>query len=168
MEARSKDPEKIIEPKNKSMNDVEVNGVDEDDLAEPEVPVEDYGGKLPRAMKAPAPPSRQEALEHRVLHCPFRAWCPECVAGKSKCTPHFTRKSDDEQQVPVVAFDYAFMGDKTEETEKPEDKSQLKILVGKDRKSKVYSSIAVPQKGIDPEEWVTRRGLKFLEFLGYD
>ena len=150
-------------------NGKEVLGIDDDELAEPEVPVEDHGGDLPKAMKAPSPPSRQEALEHRILHCPIRAWCPECVAGKSKCNPHLTSNRDTEQSVPVVAFDYAFMGDDSVAPENEEEKrSKVKILVGRDKKSKVYSSIAVPQKGVDPEEWVTRRGLKFLEFLGYD
>ena len=64
--------------------------VDEDELAVPDVPVADFGGRPPRVMRAPPTPSRQEVLEHRVLHCPFRAWCPECVAGKSKCAPHMS------------------------------------------------------------------------------
>ena len=82
------------------------------ELVEPVIPEEDYGGELPKAMKAPTPPSRQEVLEHRILHCLFRAWCPECVAGKSKCSPHMSSGKESEQLVPVVAFDYAFMGDK--------------------------------------------------------
>ena len=116
--------EKVDEQKTEDVvvgNGKEVLGIEDDDeLAEPEVPVEDHGGDLPRAMKAPSPPSRQEALEHRILHCPFRAWCPECVAGKSKCNPHLTSNRDTEQSVPVVAFDYAFMGDDSVASESEE------------------------------------------------
>ena len=83
-EANSKKSEDASDPKIGPEEGEEINGIDDEILAEPEVPVEDYGGQLPKAMTAPTPPSRQEALEHRVLHCPFRAWCPECVAGKSK------------------------------------------------------------------------------------
>ena len=43
----------------------------------------------------------------------------------------------------------------------------VKILVARDARSRCYGVIAVPQKGLDPDEYVTRRGLKFLDFLGY-
>ena len=129
----------------------------------------DHGVSRIRAMKAPAPPSRQEVLEHNILHCPFRAWCPECVAGKCKSKPHVTKKGEEEQSVPLVAFDYAFLGDASvKASPAAEEKAEIKVLVGRDKKSRVYCSIVVPQKGVDPDEWVTRRGLKFLDFLGYD
>ena len=43
----------------------------------------------------------------------------------------------------------------------------LRFWQVRDDRSRCYASIAVPQKGVDPEEYATRRCLRFLEFLGY-
>ena len=40
--------------------------------------------------------------------------------------------------------------------------------MGRDRKSRCYSAIAVPSKGVGEDEYATRRVLRFLEFLGYE
>ena len=38
----------------------------------------------PKIVSSPYAPSRQERAEHRITHCPFRSWCPDCVAGKNQ------------------------------------------------------------------------------------
>ena len=96
---------------------------------------------------------------------PFREWCEQCVAGKCKAKPHFaTTSNHEESSAPLVAFDYAFMRDE----EKIGEDERGKMLVGRDRTSRCYCCIAVPQKGVDAEEYSTRRVLRFLDFLGYE
>ena len=48
-----------------------------------------------------------------------------------------------------------------------DDEPHIKILVGRDVKSRVYCAIPVPQKGDDAEEYAVRSCLRFLDFLGY-
>ena len=82
-----------------------------------------------RTMSMPSAPSRQEVLEHNVTHCPFRAWCPWCVQGKCKATPHLSSGGPSEQgHVPLVAFDYCFMSDKGKisEREDAQEDEQVK------------------------------------------
>ena len=131
--------------------------------------------RRPKIMRAPSAPSRQERAEHEIAHCPFRAWCEDCVAGKSHAKSHFSGQAGSpESDVPLVAFDYAFMSEnglpdsgKTEvDDEQSERDGQVKILVGRDRKSRCYVAIAVPSKGVDESEYATRRVLRFLDFLG--
>ena len=75
----------------------------------------------PRALAAPSPPSRQEALEHYMTHLPFRNWCPFCVKGKSKASPHLVHGDRGEHEVPIVAFDYCFMSE--------HDKTPLRLML---------------------------------------
>ena len=110
-------------------------------------------------------------LEHWITHLPFRSWCSHCVAGKCKNKPHMVAgKTDEESDVPIIAFDYAFMSDKEteKEDEADEDISDLTILVGRDKKSKTPCAISVPCKGVDQNEYAVKRVLKFLDFLGYE
>ena len=116
----------------------------------------------PRMFASPTAPSRQEAQEHAITHLPFRSWCPFCLMGKAKCSPHRRGIDHSDDAIPMVAFDYCFMG----ETEQP-DMDNIKILVGRDRKSRCYAVIPVPQKGVDHDQYAVKRGLRFLDFLGY-
>ena len=50
--------------------------------------------------------------------------------------------------------------------EKKEDQ-KAKILVVRDARSRVYSAIPVPKKGLDSDGWSLKESLRFLEFLGY-
>ena len=130
---------------------------------------EDLGTEKPLVNRSPYAPSRQEVIEHDITHCPFRSWCRKCVMGKSKCNPHLKSPDIEERSVPLVALDYAFMSDKAKKSEgEEEDKEQAKILACRDRTSRCYASFSVPQKGVDPDEYATRRTLKFLEFLGWE
>ena len=102
---------------------------------------EDKTSMPPRMLSSPSMPSRQEIQEHNVTHIPFRSWCPFCVAGKSKCAPHKRGIDHSDDAVPLVAFDYCFMGDRAET-----DADNITILVARDRKSRCYAVIPVPQK----------------------
>ena len=116
----------------------------------------------PRMLTYPSMPSRQEVQEHNITHLPFRSWCPFCVAGKATCAPHRRGVGHNDDAVPLVAFDDCFMGERDEN-----ETDNITIMVGRDRKSRCYATIPVPQKGIDPMQYAVRRGLKFLDFLGY-
>ena len=113
--------------------------------------------EIPKIKRSPVAPSRQERLEHYITHLPFRSCCPECVAGKCKANPHFaTDTQHEDAAVPLVAFDYAFA--RTETGVSEDDRG--KMLVGRDRASRCYCCIAVPQKGVDAEEYSVKRVLK--------
>ncbi len=100
-----------------------------------------------RPLKAPPAPTAEERAKHEVDHCPYQAWCRSCVAGRGKADAHFRHESD-EAGVPVVACDYAFMGEKVED-EQLSDKC-LPILVHKFGPDRWLSSHVVKKKGPDP------------------
>ena len=143
---------------------------------------EDEEALRPKGVSTPSSPSRQERLEHELTHLPFRSWCECCVKSKCKADQHRATGQLAESEIPVVSFDYAFMSDRSissssgedevdEQVEDQENESKehevMKILGGRDAKSRVCSAIPVPQKGLDPTEWSVREGLRFLKFLGY-
>ena len=120
----------------------------------------------PKLAFSPYEPSRQERAEHNVTHCPFRAWCRHCVAGKAVSSQHVvTRgKSEDESRVPILGMDYAFMSNAGEMSV---ERSEVKVLVLRDSRSKYLFTIPVPQKGLDDREWAVRRVVQAVDFLGY-
>ena len=139
---------------------------------------EDDEALRPKSVAVPIPPSRQERLEHELTHLPFRSWCEFCVKGKCKADQHRATGQLAASEIPVVSFDYAFMGDKgrtadgkedasgSKQVEETIDHDVMKILVGRDARSRMCSAIPVPQKGLDPAGWSVGEGLRFLNFLG--
>ncbi len=71
-------------------DDIEVEDPDgelADELGEEEIDVERHeaedGGEEDAEAKvkmAPMQPSKTERERHEVTHCPYRSWCPICVA----------------------------------------------------------------------------------------
>ena len=109
------------------MADIEPEGEEEAQKAKP--------------MRDPGAPTQAEIDAHNVTHLPFRAWCPACVAGKSRDRPHRKAESDENKGVPQVVFDYCFMaGEGDEET--------VAIQVAKDRRTRMIFSHMVPRKGL--------------------
>eukprot|EP00971_Amphidinium_carterae_P350660 6491675-Amphidinium_carterae.1 len=39
---------------------------------------------IPRQLKQPAQPTKQEHEEHRITHMLYRSWCPSCVKAKGQ------------------------------------------------------------------------------------
>eukprot|EP00971_Amphidinium_carterae_P243151 4828645-Amphidinium_carterae.3 len=37
---------------------------------------------IPRQLRQPAQPTKQEQEEHRIKHLPYKSWCPICVKAK--------------------------------------------------------------------------------------
>ena len=126
---------------------------------------EDDEALRPKSVAVPIPPSRQERLEHELTHLPFRSWCEFCVKGKCKADQHRATGQLAASEIPVVSFDYAFMGDKgrtadgkedasgSKQVEETIDHDVMKILVGRDARSRMCSAIPVPQKG-----WIQPNG----------
>ena len=42
----------------------------------------------PISLRVPRRPSAQEVKDHELTHCPYRAWCEDCVRGQSKDAKH--------------------------------------------------------------------------------
>ena len=103
---------------------------------------EDEEGHRPRHKIVSDKPSQKEIDEHMITHIPFRDWCPHCVRGKSKSTPHRKRQEGGEEEVPVISVDYMFMESEDRTAEKG-----MPILVSRDRKSKWINAAVVTQKG---------------------
>ena len=50
-----------------------------------------------------------------IDHTPYRGWCPFCVAGAGKSEWHRAIESESEHNLPTIAVDHAFMGEKEED-----------------------------------------------------
>ena len=104
-----------------------------------------------------------------ILHLPFRAWCPHCVNGRAKSTPHKVNKQLEEETIPTVAMDYMWMKSREDSRNKSEEEEQemrgMPILVIKDSKSGCIDANVVPRKG--ECGFATKCAVECLEFLGY-
>ena len=102
----------------------------------------------PRYKRGPAEPTQKEIDEHEPLHIPFRSWCPECVAGGAKATPHVKTTGDDVKSVPCIHLDYWFMR---------EDRGgdSVPVIVIKDDDTKAYGAHVVTVKG--SVDWVAEK-----------
>ena len=64
-----------------------------------------------RAPPIPVTPSREEVLQHRLKHHPYRSWCPHCVRGKGREDKHAgSKQKDDYLGVPKISSDYFYIG----------------------------------------------------------
>ena len=76
-------------------------------LSSPEVTGRDPGGdgdqraegeegRMAVGMRPPPVVSQAERDEHNRTHTPFRSWCPHCMRGRGKSTPHMKGQQDEE------------------------------------------------------------------------
>ena len=139
---RVRPSKRVGEPLDDHVLDVE--GEENIDLSEGEEEVRPVAGQS-RVHQ----PTKDEWDEHMRTHLPFRKWCPFCVKGRSKNSPHTkSKKSEDDlaNEVPVISMDY--MGPKSKE-DRSKQIDSLPIIVGKDRISKWVFAHVVPKKGHD-------------------
>ena len=101
-------------------------------------------GRVMRGHKTIMKPRPEEYEEHMRTHIPYRSWCPFCVMGKAKNTPH-RKENKGKREIPLLAYDY--MLPKLEE-HKREDKT-LPKLVGIDVDIGWISAYMVHKKGYD-------------------
>ena len=61
--------------------------------------------------RAPEEPTLQEMRDHELLHEPYRAWCPHCVAGRGVAQGHLA-KDHAEDAFAVGGINYGYLGDR--------------------------------------------------------
>eukprot|EP00971_Amphidinium_carterae_P244546 4855670-Amphidinium_carterae.3 len=60
---------------------------------------------IPRQLRQPPQPTKQEQETHRLTHMPYKSWCPICM--KSKGQPVHHRRGGLKEQ-SVIQLDYAY------------------------------------------------------------
>ena len=58
-------------------------------------------------IKAPYMPTQEEVDLHRLTHCQYRSWCPECVEAFGREWPH--KQRSEERGIPLVSLDYLYL-----------------------------------------------------------
>jgi hypothetical protein len=106
--------------------------------------------------RLPYSPSIEEKRLHRVMHWPFRSWCPECVMGKGRESPHRYKNKPEREPVvhPVISFDYMFLDGKTP------------TLVYRDTMSRMVFGHTVMQKGVG-DGVIVDKIVDDIDSLGY-
>ena len=84
-------------------------------------------------------PSNDEIRAHRITHCPFRSWCPKCVAGRGHQGPH-RRSEEPLNDVPQISIDYCFL-------RRGPDERSVPVLVARVRRLNLVFAHVVPFKG---------------------
>ena len=113
-----------------------------------------------RIKKVPKPPNATEQRIHRATHCPFRSWCPKCVAGRAHRSDHVTAE-EFPNSVPQISFDYCFLrrggsGDVS-----------VPVVVGKVRRMGYIMAHVVPYRGGN-QDMVVSKIVKDFELLGFN
>ena len=83
--------------------------------------------RRPQLCKSQIAPSKQEQAGHNITHLPFRGWCRHCLRAKARALAHRTGFQLEEQLVPLISFDYAFMNSTMREQVVP--LSEIKLLI---------------------------------------
>ena len=133
-----------------------VRPLEEQDFEEESMEAEcEFGARKTEMMRSPSLPNGAEVEEHEKTHLPFRSWCRHCVRGKGKQAQH--RRMTQEEVVPELYMDFAFMGDEGSE-------ELLTILVAKERTTRMLMSTVVQAKS--SVEFAAKRTLAFLREIG--
>ena len=116
------------------------------------------GERRPVTRRAPNEPTNDEIQKHRLTHTPYRSWCPECVKGRAKMSPHRKLNADSEKAIPTVHVDYWFMRDRR-------GSELVAVATLKDDLTKTYKAHVVSNKG--NVDGVADQIVKDLEMIGY-
>ena len=108
----------------------------------------------------PYEPTAAERAAHEMTCIPYRSWCKYCVAGKAADSPHKQQAKGDKEHIPVIEFDYNFIGAQTESEKK------VTMLVAIDS---VHSSITAPtvRKKGSGDEYAMQALLNYVKQLGF-
>ena len=108
-------------------------------------------------------PTAKERQEHERTHLPYRSWCRHCVSARASNLAHRGRKFptaiEEDKDMKQVSYDYCFMRDQP-------GMESAKILVSKDRATRMVSAHVVPLKGA-VIDWVIQPCARDLERLGH-
>lgn len=107
-----------------------------------------------RSKPSPTRPSSEAIEAHYRTHCPYRSWCPVCVAASGKDDPYPHEKGRAaEDGLPAVSMDYELM------------EEQLIVLVAKDENTGAILAYDCEAKG-PSEVWVMKQLARDLEDWG--
>jgi hypothetical protein len=82
----------------------------EEEVVDDEVDESSEEGRVPRERRAPNEPTNNEIRLHEITHTPYRSWCPCCVAGRGRASPH-SKVVHEEKAVAGVHVDYWVLRD---------------------------------------------------------
>ena len=104
-----------------------------------------------------------------TVHASFRSWCAACVQGRGRAERRQgdgRKELEDGSKVPVVSWDYCFLGT---ENRASEAEVEQRGLVMHDSVTKSIFAHLIPAKGVDfPScEKVVKMIVKDLDTLGY-
>ena len=122
------------------------------------------GVRNPIVLKAPFRVSREEREAHEITHTPYRSWCPHCVRGRGRNTPHRLRSDDWKHSgIPKVSMDYVFMSVADERA------ASNPLLIMVDEATGERSARAVGHKGTShtDSDWLVRDISEELKSWGH-
>ena len=127
-----------------------------------------------RRRNSPSDPTSKEIEDHVLTgHASFRSWCAACVQGRGRAERHQgdgCKELEDGSKVPVVSWDYCFLGAKNRASEvEVEQRGDGPVLVMHDSVTKSIFAHLIPAKGVDFTscEKVVKMIVKDLDTLGY-
>ena len=88
------------------VNNTATDSPEQNIATEVDLPVEPAVRPEASVMAAPRKPSKEEREAHEALHCPYAAWCADCVAGRGLDDRH--ERIREAEGAPVVQIDYMF------------------------------------------------------------
>ena len=104
-------------------------------------------------------PTLKERQEREPTHLPYRSWCRHCVAARASNPAHrdqtFPTAIEEDKDTKQVSYDHCFM------RYQPGMES-AKILVSKDRATRMVSAHVVPLKGA-VLDWVIQQCARDLK-----
>ena len=119
----------------------------EDDSVEIEMEDEiERGSRTVKKVQNPREPTEEERAQHEMAHLLYRSWCRHCVPGPG---------NEHEREVHM---DFAFSG------REDDPQRNVRVLVVKERTSKIFMSAAVPRKTTGA--YIAIRVVGFLREVG--
>ena len=164
---RWKNHEIQTELHSESNNSLNVCPIVEDEMDEEDMDDKEEQSAESRAVrvgqKKTVTPTLAEREEHERTHIPYRSWCRHCVAARASNPAHrcrkFAKAVEDDKDMKQVSYNFCFLRDQP-------GMESAKILVSKDRATRMVSAHAVPLKGA-VIDWVIQRCARDLERLGH-
>ena len=138
---------------------VAIDGHEDDIFGDEDLEESEEAVRVGKGAKRTYVPSTQEILVHNRSHTPFRTWCKHCVAARGPNLAHKRPEPDRGAARNQISADYCFLRDVQG------GPSQV-VLGGRDRRTGVYFSHAVPYKGAG-QEWISQQLVRDILKCGY-
>ena len=86
--------EDALRPEEATEVDVECKVCNDEEGLGQSVVIEGEEGRTSVGIRAPQKVSKEQREEHERTHTPYRGWCPYCVKGRGRNTPHMRTKGE--------------------------------------------------------------------------